>query len=62
MLHAFSGAFGPPTIVEVAQVACVEKEVRPEKVSEAALAWSEGQRRVEVQTTCPVRPSTQIVT
>lgn len=54
--------FSSPTIVEVAEVACVEKEMCSEKVSEAALAWSEGQRSVEVKTTCPVRLSTQIVT
>lgn len=52
----------PLTIVEVAQVACVEKEVCSEKISKAAFAWSEGQRRVEVHTTCPVRLTTQIVT
>lgn len=53
---------GPPTIVQVAQIACVEEEVSPEEVSKATFAWPERQRRVEVQTACPVGLSTQIVT
>lgn len=52
----------PPTIVQVAEVACVEEEVSPEKVSKATFAWPERQRCVEVQTTCPVGLSTQIIT
>lgn len=55
-------ALSPPTIVEVAQVARIEEEVGPKKVSKATFAWSERQRCVEVQTTCPVCLSTQIVT
>lgn len=50
------------TIVQVAQVAGVEEEVRPEKIPEAAFAWSEGQRCVEVQAACPVCLATQVVT
>lgn len=54
--------FSPPTVVEVAEVACIEEEMRPEKVSEAALARPEGQWSVEVQAACPVRLPAQIVT
>lgn len=50
------------TIVQVAQVAGVEEEVCSEKIPEAALAWSEGQRRVEVQAACPVGLAAQVVT
>lgn len=50
------------TIVEVAQVAGVEEEVCSEKIPEAALARSEGQRCVEVQAACPVGLAAQVVT
>lgn len=53
---------GAVAIVEVAEVARVKEEVRSEKVSEAALARSEGQRSVEVEAAGPVCLSTQIVT
>lgn len=36
--------------------------MRSEKIPEAAFAWSEGQRCVEVQAACPVRLAAQVVT
>lgn len=38
----------PPTVVQVAQISCVEEEVSSEKVPKAAFAWPERQRSVEV--------------
>lgn len=49
------------TVVEVAEVARVEEEVRSEKLPEAALARPEGQRGVQVQAAGPVRLSAQVV-
>lgn len=49
------------TIVEVAEVSCVEKKVSPEEFPEAALARPEGQRGVQVQAAGPVRLSAQVV-
>lgn len=49
------------TVVEVAQVAGVEEEVRSEQLPEAALARPEGQGCVHVQAAGPVRLSAQVV-
>lgn len=52
---------GRLTIVEVAQVARIEEKVGSEKLSKATLAWSEGQRGVEVQAPGPVCLPSQVV-
>lgn len=49
------------TIIEVAQVARIEEKVGSEKLSEATLAWPEGQRGVEVQAPGPVSLPSQVV-
>ena len=49
------------TVVEVAEVPCVEEEVGSEKLSKAALAWPERERGVQVQAAGPVRLSAQVV-
>lgn len=49
------------TIVEVAQVARIEEKVSSEKLSEATLAWPEGQWGVEVQAPGPVCLPAQVI-
>lgn len=49
------------TVVEVAEVSRVQEKVGSEKFSEAALAWPEGQRGVQVQAASPVGLSSQVV-
>lgn len=53
--------WGRLTIVEVAQAARIEEKVRSEKLSEATLAWPEGQRGIEVQAPGPVCFPAQVV-
>lgn len=53
--------YSPLTVVEVAEVPSVQEEVRPEEVSEATPARSEGQWGVEVQTPSPVALPSQVI-
>ena len=53
--------FGALTIVEVAQVARIEEKMSSEKLSEATLAWPEGQWGVEVQAPSPVGLAAQVI-
>ena len=56
------GDLNVPTIVEVTQIPGIEEEVRSEEVTEAPLAWSEGEGRVEMETPSPVGLPSQVVT
>lgn len=49
------------TVVKVAQVSSVEKEVGSEEVPETPATWPEWQRSVQVQPAGPVHLSTQII-
>jgi hypothetical protein len=61
MCAALAWACGRLTIVEVAEVPCVEEEMGSEKLSKAALPWPERQRGVQVQATSPVRLPAQVI-
>lgn len=50
------------TVIEVAQVSCIEEEVCSEKVPKAPTTWPEWKRSVQVEPTCPEHLSTQIIT
>lgn len=49
------------TIVEVTQVSGIEEEMCPEKVSEAASAWPEWKRGVQMKPPSPVRLPTEVI-
>ncbi len=61
-MHWCSSCLQRLTIVEVTKVSGIEEEVCSEEVTEAPSAWSEGQRRVEVEASSPVGLSSQVVT